>query len=82
MVNGNFDHFVELSTFQLDDLEKIFTNTATIVMTSKMLATSENQARKYGLRMKIDGKTKTNIMSIQAAMSNSTIFCSPKPYQK
>jgi hypothetical protein len=82
MVNGSFDHRTVLFTFQLDDVEKTFTNTATIAMTSKMLGMIEHQARKSGLRMKIDGKTKTYTISIQTAMSNCTISCSSKAFQK
>jgi hypothetical protein len=82
MVNGSFDHCTVLFTFQLDDVEKTFTNTAVIVMTSKTLAMIEPQARKSGLRMKIDGNTRTYTISIQTAMSNCTISCSSNACQK
>ena len=82
MVNGSFDRHTLLFTFQLDDVEKTFTNTATIAMTSMMSAMIEPQARKSGLRIKIDGKTRTYTMIIQTAMSNCTISCSSNTCQK
>lgn len=51
-------------------------------MTSKILAISEKIARKSGLRMKIDGRTRIYTMSIQTVVSNSTIFCSLRACQK
>ena len=81
IVNGIFDQFTEVCTFQLDDEEKILINKDIIVMTSIILAMSDHQPRKSGLRIKVDGKMRRNTISIQTVKSNFRMFCSSNAWQ-
>ena len=82
IINGIFDQFTEVCTFQLDDVKKILINKDIIVMTSMILAMSDHQPRKSGLRIKVDGKMRRNTISIQTVKSNFRMFCSSNAWQK